>query len=453
MTVYNENNLKSMTRSALDHMIFPIVSRQEIADEGPRIFAHGEGCRLWTEDGREFLDMLGSPTRANSLGYANQEIAQAVYDQLLKVHFVGTGVNTTAPAIQLAEKLSTLLPGDLSRIFFVSTGSEAVEGALKLAKQYHQAKGKKPRAYKVISRWNAYHGATMGCLSVTDWLPVREIQDPRLTGHSFVPGPTRYRNPFRVDDETWADMCATYLERQIELEGPDTVAAFIGEPIMQANGVQVPVKGYWKRVREICGKHDILLICDEIITGFGRTGSWFACDHFEIVPDILTMAKAMSAGYVPAGAVATRPEIADAIPMYRNVHTYSGHAGAMAACLKVIEIKERDGLIDRARENGEYFLSQLKSMVGNSPIVGEVRGIGYWHAIDFTSDKDSREPFKDDTVKSVMRAMREKGVLATAIGHAIEMSPPLIATRRDLDIAVEVAAKAINEVARARSRC
>jgi putrescine---pyruvate transaminase len=184
-------------------MIFPIVSRQEIFNEGPTIFTRGKGCRLWTEDGREFLDMLGSPTRANSLGYGNQEIAQAVYDQLLKLHFVGTAANTTAPAIQLAEKLSTLLPGDLSRIVFVSTGSEAVEGALKLAKQYHQAKGKKPRAYKVISRWNAYHGATMGCLSVTDWLPVREIQDPRLTRHSFVPSPTRYRNPFRVDDETW----------------------------------------------------------------------------------------------------------------------------------------------------------------------------------------------------------------------------------------------------------
>jgi len=451
MTVDNESNLDRMTRSAFDHLIFPIVSRQEVAAEGPTIFARGEGCRLWTEDGREFLDMLGSPTRANSLGYANQEIAQAVYDQLVKVHFVGTAVNTTGPAIQLAEKLSELLPGDLSRIFFVSTGSEAVEGALKLAKQYHQAKGKKPRAYKTISRWNAYHGATMGCLSVTDWLPVRDIPDPRLPGHSFVPSPSRYRNAFGVDDETWADMCATYLERQIELEGPDTVAAFIGEPIMQAHGVQVPTKNYWKRVREICSNHDILLICDEVITGFGRTGSWFACDHFGIVPDILTMAKAMSAGYVPAGAVATRPEIADAIPMYRNVHTYSGHAGAMAASLKAIEIKERDGLVDRARENGEYFLRRLKSTVGNSPIVGEVRGLGHWHAIDFTSDKKTRAPFKDDTVKSVMHGMRARGVLVTAIGHAIEMSPPLIAMRQELDTAVEVAAEAIDEVAKARS--
>jgi adenosylmethionine-8-amino-7-oxononanoate aminotransferase len=451
MTPNNETTLQSMRKSALDHMIFPIVSREQMAEEGPRIFARGEGCRLWTEDGHEFLDMLGSPTRANSLGYANQEMAQAVYDQLVKVHFVGSRENTTATAIQLAEKLSTLLPGDLSRIFFVSTGSEAVEGALKLAKQYHQAKGKKPRAYKVISRWNAYHGATMGCLSVTDWLPVREIQDPRLVGHSFVPSPTRYRNPFHLPDEAWADMCATYLERQIELEGPDTVAAFIGEPIMQANGVQIPVKSYWKRVRDICSKYDILLICDEIITGFGRTGSWFACEHFGIVPDILTMAKAMSAGYVPAGAVATRPDIADAIPMYRNVHTYSGHAGAMAACLKAIEIKEREGLIGRARANGEYFLGKLQAQLASSPIVGEVRGIGHWHAIDFTSNKETREPFKDDTVKSVMRSIRRKGVLTTAVGHSIEMAPPLIATRQELDTAVRVTAEAIQEVADARS--
>ncbi len=431
-------------------MIFPIVNRTEILEDGPVIYVRGEGCRLWTEEGREYLDMLGSPTRANSLGYSNREIAQAVYDQLIKVHFVGTAANTTAPAIQLAEKLAELLPGDLSRLFFVSTGSEAVEGALKLAKQYHQAKGKKPRAYKVISRWNAYHGATMGCLSVTDWLPVRDIPDPRLPGHSFVPSPTRYRNPFGLDDETWADMCATFLERQIELEGPETVAAFIGEPIMQAHGVQIPTANYWKRVREICTEHDILLICDEVITGFGRTGAWFACEHFGIVPDIMTMAKAMSAGYMPAGAVATRPEIADAIPMYRNVHTYSGHAGAMAASLKAIEIKEREGLVAKARGNGDYLLKQLKSAVGDSPIVGDVRGIGHWHAIDFTSDKATHAPFTDDTVKSVMRSMRERGVLVTAIGHSIEMSPPLIATRGELDIAVGVAAEAIAEIAMVR---
>jgi adenosylmethionine-8-amino-7-oxononanoate aminotransferase len=246
-------------------------------------------------------------------------------------------------------------------------------------------------------------------------------------------------------------MCATYLERQIELEGPDTVAAFIGEPIMQANGVQIPVKSYWKRVRDICSKYDILLICDEIITGFGRTGSWFACEHFGIVPDILTMAKAMSAGYVPAGAVATRPDIADAIPMYRNVHTYSGHAGAMAACLKVIEIKEREGLIERARANGEYFLGTLQAQLASSPIVGEVRGIGHWHAIDFTSDKDTRAPFEDDTVTSVVRSIRRKGVLTSAVGHSIEISPPLIATRHELDTAVRVAAEAIQEVAEGRS--
>lgn len=450
MTTQSDSNLPTLLKTALDHMIIPIVSQSDVAAHGLSIYARGEGCRLWTEDNREYLDMLGSPTRANTLGYGNQEIAKAIYDQLVKVHFVGTAANTTEPAVRLAEKLSEILPGDLSRIFFVSTGSEAVEGALKLAKQYHQAKGKKPRAYKVISRWNAYHGATMGCLSVTDWLPVRNIPDPRVPGASFIPSPTRYRNPFNVSDEVWADMCVTYLEKQIELEGPENIAAFIGEPIMQAHGVQIPTQNYWKRVREICTKHDILLICDEVITGFGRTGTWFASEQFGIVPDIITMAKAMSAGYVPAGAVATRPEIADAIPMYRNVHTYSGHAGAMAASLKVIEIKEREGLLAKAGANGVYFEEALKSALQASPIVGEVRGIGHWHAIDLTMDKSTRAPFEDDTVKAVMNAMHSRGVLVTAIGHSIEMSPPLIATRSELDQAVEVAAAAIDEVAKAR---
>ena len=395
--------------------------------------------------------MMGSHSRANSLGYGNDEVARAMYEQARQAHYVGSGIYLSEPLIRLAGKVAALAPGRLSKVMFVSGGSEAVEAALKIAKQYQQQSGRKPRAFKIISRWNAYHGATMGALSVTDWLAVREVFDPRLPGHSFVANPSCYRNPYGMaDDETYAEMCAKHLERQIQFEGPDLVAAFIGEPIMQANGVQIPPRSYWQRVREICSRYDVLMIVDEVITGFGRTGHWFASEYFGIEPDIMTMAKAITAGYAPMGAVITRDEIADAIPLLRHVHTFSGHAVACAAANAVIAIKEREGLILRARANGEYFLAALRDALAAHPIVGEVRGIGHWHAVDFSADKRTRAPFTDDTVKAVVRRMRELGVFAGAMGTALEMAPPLIVSRAELDTAVKVCAQAVDEVARDR---
>jgi len=439
-----------LTELAFRHCIFPMVPTAELHQEGPVILAHGSGAHVTDIEGREYLDMMGSHTRANSLGYGNLEVAQAMFDQARRLHYVGTAQYMSEPSIRLAAKLAELSPGRLSKCMFVSGGSEAVETALKLAKQYQRESGLKPRAFKTISRWNAYHGATMGALSVTDWLPVREAFDPRVPGHSFVASPTCYRNVYGVSDDEFAEICAKHLERQIQLEGPESVAAFIGEPIMQANGVQIPAKSYWQRVRDICTQYGVLMIVDEIITGFGRTGYWFASEYFEIEPDIMTVAKAFSAGYAPLGAVVTRSEIADAIPMFRHIHTFCGHATACAAANCVIAIKERDNLIARAKANGEYLQEALKSALSSHPIVGQVRGIGHWHAVDFTADKRTKAPFADDTVKAVVKRTRELGVIVSAIGTAFEMAPPLIVTRAELDKAVEVCSQAVHEVARER---
>ncbi|MBV8567904.1 MAG: aspartate aminotransferase family protein, partial [Methylobacteriaceae bacterium] len=211
-----------------------------------------------------------------------------------------------------------------------------------------------------------------------------------------------------------------------------------------------PPKAYWQRVRDICTKYGVLLIIDEIITGFGRTGHWFASEYFGIEPDVMTAAKAISAGYSPLGAVLTRDDIAEAIPLFRHIHTFSGHATGCAAANAVIAIKERDNLIPRARANGEYFLQALKGALEPHPIVGQVRGIGHWHAVDFTADRGTRAPFADDTVNVIVRRMRELGVIASAIGTSLEMAPPLIVTRAELDTAVEVCAQAVREVARTR---
>lgn len=431
---------------AYDHVIFPLIHTADLRDFGPNIYIKGEGVRLTDVGGRVFLDMMSSHTRANSLGYGNEEIARAVYEQLRTLHYIGTVNNLSGPSIELSTKIASLSPGRLSRIMFVSGGSEAVETAIKMAKQYHLHAGRKPRAHKIISRWNAYHGATMGALAATDWLNTRHISEPGVPGYSFIPAPINYRNPFGMSDESFADLCATYLEQQILHEGPDLVAAFIAEPVMQAHGVQVTPASYFQRVREICDKYDVLWINDEVITGFGRTGNWFAVERTGVEPDIMTMAKAMTAGYMPMGGVITRPEIADALPIFRHVHTFSGHAGAAAAALTAISIKERDGLIEASRVNGAYVLDALKTALEPLPIVGQVRGAGMWLAVDFTRDKATREPFTDDTVAAVVRRMLKHGVIASAIGTAFEVAPPLITSRADLDTLVEIADRSIREI-------
>jgi putrescine---pyruvate transaminase len=438
-----------LTALAMEHCVFPLAVAEEVRRDGPIVYTRGEGVRLTALDGRDYLDMMSSHTRANSLGYGNAEIVAAVARQLEQLHYVGTVNNLAPPTIELAAKIAELAPDGLTKVLFVTGGSEAVEAAIKLAKQYHVHTGK-PRANKIISRWNAYHGATMGAIGATDWLGTRHISEPGVPGYSLIPGPSRYRNPFGMEEEAYFAFCADYLERQIQHEGPENVAAFIAEPIMQAHGVQNPTAEYFARVREICDRYDVLLIVDEVITGFGRTGAWFASEHYGIKPDIMTMAKAMTAGYVPMGAVIARPELIDALPVFRHVHTFSGHAGAAAAANATIAVKERDGLIAKARENGEYLLDALREYLDPHPIVGQVRGKGMWLAVDFTQDKETRAPFEDDTVRAVVRRMYEHGVIASPIGTAFEMAPPLIATRADLDEAVRVAALAIDEIARER---
>lgn len=440
---------QELIATALEHCVFPLAPVEDVRREGPKIYLRGDGVRITDIEGRDYLDMMSSHTRANSLGYGNVEIAEAVGKQLAELHYVGTVTNLAPPTVALADKIADLAPDGLSKVVFVNDGSEAVEAAIKIAKQYHAHSGK-PRANKIISRWNAYHGATMGAIGATDWLGTRHISEPGVPGYSLIPGPSRYRNPFGMEEEAYFAFCADYLERQIQHEGPEYVAAFIAEPVMQANGVQLPTAEYFGRVREICDRYGVLLIVDEVITGFGRTGAWFASEHFGIKPDIMTMAKALTAGYMPMGAAISRPELIDALPVFRHVHTFSGHAGAAAAANTVIAIKEREGLIAQARENGAYLLDALHEYLDPHPIVGQVRGIGMWLAVDFAADKETRAPFEDDTVRAIVQRMYQHGVIASPIGTAFELAPPLIATKSDLDETVRVAALAIDEIAEER---
>jgi putrescine---pyruvate transaminase len=439
----------ALEEAAFAHCIMPLMPVADTREHGPSIYVSGDGVRLTDVHGRVYLDMMSSHTRANSLGYGNREIAAAVGEQLATLHYIGTAANLAPTTIRLATKVASLAPEGLEKALFVNDGSESVETAFKLARHIQQASGK-PRATKIISRWNAYHGATMGAMSATDWLGIRHISEPGVPGHSMVPGPMCYRNPFNMDQAAYNDLCATWLEREIQHQGPDYVAAFIAEPVMQAHGVQIPPDDYFGRVREICDRYGVLLIVDEVITGFGRTGAWFASEHWDVRPDLMTFAKALTAGYVPMGGVIARPELVDRLSIFRHVHTFSGHAAAAMAALTAIGIVEREGLIRQGRESGAYLLAGLRDALADHPIVGEVRGIGMWLAVDFTRDRATREPFEDDTVAAIVQRMRDHGVLASPIGTAFELAPPLVSARADLDETIAVAARAVGEIARER---
>lgn len=434
-------------RQPSDFYIWPLISKQQLKAEGEMIFTEGHGVTLTDVDSKTYIDVTSSWTRASSLGYGNNEIASAVYEQLLRLHYAGTVAHQVDTTMRLARKLADVAPGRLDTTFFVSgSGSEANEAAFKLARLYHQATGRKPRAYKIISRWNGYHGGAGGAQAANDWLHTRAPAEPAIPpGFSHIPAPVSYRAPFGLEVDEWNRLCAEYLEQQILHEGPELVAAFIAEPVMQANGAQAAPPHYFARIREICDKYEVLFIADEVITGFGRTGSWFAMNHWGVEPDIMTLGKAMTAGYIPLGAVMTRREIWDALPGFPHVHTYNGHPAAAAAALATIAIKEREKLVERAAETGSYLLSALQHLE-HLPIVGQVRGLGMWVAVDFTSDKSSKGVFPDDTVRAIALRARDLGVIVGANGTAIEMAPSLNISTDELDTAVATLDRAINEI-------
>src|SRR4051794_39692415 len=438
-----ERDPEAIKRKAREHHIFGLADKATLE---PLIFTHGEGATVSDVDGNQYLDMMGSLTRANSVGYGREEIARAVYNQLVNLHYAGAVAWVAEPTIELAAKLAELAPGNVAAAFFVSGGSESVEAALKMARQYHYYKGQKPRGQKIISRDLAYHGPTAGALSATDWRGQALIADPLVPGHIRIAAPTCYRCPFGLEYPSCDIKCAQQLEKTILQEGPQFVAAFIAEPVMQAHGVQVPPPEYQHLVREICSKYEVLFIADEVITGFGRTGEWFAVNHWDIQPDIMTMAKAMTSGYMPMGAAMATAEVYDAIPDYRHVHTYGGHAGAAAAALANIALYEREHLVARSKELGQYLLDALKPLE-SSPIVGQVRGLGLWVAIDFTSDKQTR-PLFEAAAQLVAAKVRERGILVSPIGTAVEMAPMLTVKREELDQLAKALEEAVHATAR-----
>ena len=411
-------------------MHFTRMSAYDSDHEVP-IIVRGEGCYVYDEHGNRYLDGLSALFCVN-IGHGRADVAQAGADQAKELGFFTNWSYAHPRAIELAAKIASLAPGDLNRVFFTSGGSEAVESALKLARQYHKLTGK-PNKTKVIARDIAYHGTTLGALGDRHHQPARAVRaaDP---GGCHVPNTNTYRLKPGMNE---SDLAETIAER-IEFEGPDTVAAVILEPVQNAGGCFTPPEGYFQRVREICDEYNVLLISDEVICAWGRLGEWFGAQRYDYQPDIITTAKGLTSAYAPMGAVIASDRVAEPFlegtNSFTHGFTFAGHPIAAAVALANIDVFEREGILENVRENEGALRAMLDSL-RDIPIVGDVRGAGYFHAIELVKDQETKESFSDDESETLLRGflsgeLYRRGLICRADDRGdpvIQLSPPLIA--------------------------
>jgi adenosylmethionine-8-amino-7-oxononanoate aminotransferase len=412
------------------------------------VLTRGEGCYVWDANGKRYLDGL-SALFCVQAGYGRPEMAEAAARQMNQLPFATNWAVAHPPALALAEALAQRFPGDLDHLFFVNSGSEAVESAMKLARQYHAANGQ-PTRHKVISRNYAYHGATMGALGVTGLPGLQEPFLPLLPSHLKAPNTNAYRP--QSDDPAGA------IEDIIVEVGADTVSAVFVEPVQNAGGCFTPPPGYFQRLREICDRHGVLLVCDEVITAFGRLGAWTGSEVYDVVPDILTFAKGVTSGYAPMGGLAFRRHIGEALSttptaMFLHGSTWGGHPVAAAVALANIGVFESEDLLGNVSRNGPWLGDQLRELMSRHEIVGDVRGTGYFWAMELVADREHKIMFDDEQSERLLRGfltrrMLELGLICRADDRdepVIQISPPLIADRTVLGELVDILDQVLGE--------
>lgn len=433
-----------MTIKTGDAVWRPMTQHQGLINvKDPVKMVSAEGCYLTDEQGNQHFDALAGLWCVN-VGYGRKELAQVASAQMETLSYLAPTM-MHAPAVNLANKLLSLLKVS-GHVYFTSSGSEANETAFKIARQYHLQTGN-PSKYKIISRYRAYHGNTMATMTATGQAERKVGYDPLAVGFLHVPPPYSYRAHPNLSPLEHGEEIARTLEETIIYEGSNTVAAFIMEPIISGGGVLVPPDNYMKLVREICDRHNVLLIFDEVVSGFGRTGAMFGQQHWGIAPDITTLAKGISSGYMPLAATVVQEEIfeafygeADTLQHFRQINTYGGHPVATAVGLANIELIEREGLVQNAQEVGGYLAKTLSESLGLHPKVGEIRGKGLLIGVELVTDRASKTPLSTEKSHAVVQACAQQGVLIGRNGNTVPglcnvliLAPPLIITKKEVD--------------------
>ncbi|GAA1962539.1 aspartate aminotransferase family protein [Nocardioides panacihumi] len=445
-------DLPHLQKAAKDHLWMHFTRHSSYKDADVPIIVKGEGAYIYDAQGKRYLDGLAG-LFVNQVGHGRTELAEAAAKQASQLAFHPLWSYAHPSAIQLAERLANLAPGDLNRVFFSSGGGEAVETAWKLAKNYYKLVGK-PMKHKVISRAIAYHGTTQGALSITGLPGLKQQFEPLVPSTFRVPNTNVYRADsitgglIDVTDDASAEAFGRWAADQIavaiENEGPDTVAAVFLEPVQNAGGCFPPPPGYWQRVREICDEYDVLLVSDEVICAYGRLGTWFGGQKFDYTPDIITSAKGLTSGYAPLGAMIASDRLMEPFledgQMFAHGYTFGGHPVSTAVALANLDIFESENLLENVTNNEAAFKSTLEKLK-DLPIVGDVRGSGYFYGIELVKDRNTKESFSEEECERILygyvsKALYEEGLYCRADDRGdpvIQLSPPLIVGQTEFD--------------------
>jgi adenosylmethionine-8-amino-7-oxononanoate aminotransferase len=459
MTATNPTSVPGLDlqQAAKDHLWMHFTRMSAYNDAPVPIITRGEGSYLWDANGKRYLDGLAG-LFAVQVGYGyGDEIGEAAAAQMRELPYYTNWSYAHPRSIELASKVAELAPGDLNRVFFTSGGSEAVESAWKLARQWHTANGE--RRWKAVSRNVAYHGSTLGALSITGVEPIRSPFEPLVPQVARVRNTNRFRRPEGETEAQFTQFLLDELEERIIAEGPDTVAMVIMEPVQNSGGAFTPPEGYFQGVREICDQYGILLCADEVITGFGRIGDWFASTRYDIKPDMITSAKGLSSAYASIGAVIASDKVAapflEGDATYLHGITFGGHPVQSAIALKNIEIMEREQLPQKVRSTEEQFRATLAPLL-DLPIVGDLRGTGYFFALELVKDKETNGFFSDDEAEDLLRGflserLFEAGLICRADDRGepvVQISPPLVADQQQFDEITGILGEVLGEAAK-----
>ncbi len=439
-----------MGQDAQGQLLYSFTKLADVQEKGAKIIVKGEDCFVWDAQGKRYIDGFAGLQVVN-IGHGRKEVAEAVYKQMQELEYWHSFFGfTTQPTVKLVEKLAAIAPGNLNVTHFVNSGSEGNDSAFKIVRAYFKSKGQGGR-YKIIYRDKAYHGMNMGATSANGFAGNRTPYEPLVPGFVRIPHCHCYRCPMGKEYPACNIECAYALEEAILAEGPESVAAFIADTVQGTIGGYIPaVKEYFPIIRDICDKYGVLFICDEVITGFGRTGKMFGIEHYPgVQPDIMVVAKGLSSGYVPLGAVIVSDEVAATLAegLFLHGYTYGGHPVATACALVNIDIIERERLPEKAAETGSYIAGVLESFL-ELPFVGEARAAGMMFALELVQDKETKKPFPVGFAARVLEVAWEKGLVVrmSTGGYALLLCPPLTMSKKIAGQMLAILKEALVEV-------